>query len=171
MREESFERMGEIGILVRNLDEALEKFKSYGFAGPWREFYTDAENMTEIMIDGRPSDKAGFRCAMCDYGLMTLELVQPVDIDTDMSRTLDKYGPVVHHIMFRTKPAWYEVVKEKNIQEVMSAYFPRIDEHGRWFDTRKDLGFDIYAWDPNPKHKNLKYPEDYIAKGAYKTER
>ena len=53
----------------------------------------------------------------------------------------------------------------------MSAYFPRIDERGRWFGTSEDLGFDVYAWDPHEDGKVKKYPDDYITTGAYDTDK
>ena len=87
---------------------------------------------------------------MCDYGEITIELFEPRDPESSFYQDLQAIGrPFIHHVIMRTKPHFYEVAEEKGVEEHMSAYFPRIDERGRWFATSDDLGFDVYAWDPH----------------------
>lgn len=104
----------------------------------------------EVVKNGKPSDSMDARVCMCDYGEITLELFEPHDPESEFYKDLEKIGrPFIHHVIMRTKSEFYDVVQEKGIKEHMSAYFPRIDERGRWFSTSNDLGFDIYAWDPH----------------------
>lgn len=168
--EQSFVRVGGFVILTPDLEKSLETFKAYGIIGPWREFYTDSENVKQVVKHGKPAEEIGARICMCDYGEITIELFEPRDPESDFYRDLQKLGrPFIHHVIMRTKPAFYEVAKEKGVEEHMSAYFPRIDEKGRWFATSQDLGFDIYAWDPHSDGQAKRYPQDYITTGAYQT--
>lgn len=168
--EQSFVRVGGFVILTPDIEKSLETFKSYGIIGPWREFYTDAENVQQVMKNGKPADEIGARICMCDYGEITIELFEPRDPESEFYKDLQKIGrPFIHHVIMRTKPAFYEVAKEKGVEEHMSAYFPRIGEQGRWFATSEDLGFDIYAWDPHSDGPAKRYPQDYITTGAYNT--
>lgn len=170
--EQSFVRVGGFVILTPDVDKSLETFKSYGITGPWREFYTDTDNVQNVIKDGIPAEGIDARICMCDYGEITLELFQPLDEDSEFYKELAAIGrPFIHHVIMRTKPSFYDVAAQKGIKEHMSAYFPRIDERGRWFGTSEDLGFDVYAWDPHEDGKVKKYPDDYITTGAYDTDK
>lgn len=167
-REESFIRVGGIVILTPDADKSLEVFKSYGFAGPWRQFINNSDNVADLKLNGEPTDVLDAKIYMCDYGEITIELFEPHDPESSFYKDLQAMGkPFVHHIIMRSRPAFYDVIKEKGIEEHMSAYFPPIGETARWFGTAHDLGFDIYAWDPNEGNKTRKYPDDYVISGAY----
>ena len=170
--QQSFVRVGGFVIMTPDMEKSLETFKSYGIIGPWREFYTDRENVRDVVKNGQPAAEIGARICMCDYGEITIELFEPGDTESEFYKELQKIGrPFIHHVIMRTRPEFYEMAQDKGIEEHMSAYFPRIDERGRWFATSKDLGFDIYAWDPQPENVVKNYPEDYIATGAYGTDK
>lgn len=170
--EQSFERVGGFVILTPDMEKSLETFKSYGIIGPWREFYTDSENVQQVVKNGKAADNIDARICMCDYGEITIELFEPRDPDSSFYKDLQAMGrPFIHHVIMRTKEAFYQAAEEKNVEEHMSAYFPRIDERGRWFATGRDLGFDIYAWDPHEDGRKKKYPDDYVITGAYNTDK
>ena len=65
--EQSFVRVGGFVILTPDIDKSLETFKSYGITGPWREFYTDTDNVQNVIKDGIPAEGIDARICMCDY--------------------------------------------------------------------------------------------------------
>lgn len=101
--EQSFVRVGGFVILTPDIDKSLETFKSYGITGPWREFYTDADNVQNVIKDGIPAEGIDARICMCDYGEITLELFQPLDEDSEFYKELAAIGrPFIHHVIMRT---------------------------------------------------------------------
>lgn len=166
--EQSFVRVGGFVIMTPDIEKSMETFKSYGIIGPWREFSTAPDNVTEVKKNGQPAESIDARICMCDYGEITVELFEPHDPESSFYKDLQAMGrPFIHHVIWRTKPAFYDVVAEKGIHEHMTAYFPKIDERGRWFATSEDLGFDVYCWDLHADGKVKKYPDDYVITGAY----
>lgn len=170
--EQSFIRVGGLVILTPDVDASLETFKSYGIIGPWREFPTVPGNVSNIIKHGKPANDFGAKIYMCDYGDVTIELFQPLDRNSEFYQELQKMGrPFIHHVIWRTTPAFYDCMREHGVEEHMSAYFPPIDETARWYGTSSDLGFDIYCWDPSDGNHKKKYPDDYISTGAYNTDK
>ena len=78
-------------------------------------------------------------------------------------------------IMFTPTPRYYEVLRERNIKEIMkfTLYNHKFSETDiftqvmRMHDTRADLGFNIFTWDQTEETKKRVYPTDHIATGAY----
>ena len=119
------------------------------------------------MKAGKAAEGIEARICMCDYGEITIELFEPRDPESSFYQDLQAIGrPFIHHVIMRTKPHFYEVAEEKGVEEHMSAYFPRIDERGRWFATSDDLGFDVYAWDPHVDGPRKKYPDPGASPGG-----
>lgn len=164
----SFKMVELVGIVVRDLDRSIEMYKSYGFIGPWREFMAGSDTVKEPKVDGKPVDELKLRFGMCDCGDVTIELIQPLDESTDFGRFLKEHGEGVHHLMLTPNPEFYEVMKEKDIQELVSLTMPQFHAHGRYLSTRADLGMNIYVWDPDPQRDKMKYPQDFVSTGAYK---
>jgi methylmalonyl-CoA/ethylmalonyl-CoA epimerase len=78
------ERIDHVGVVVSNLDEALDLYvNTLGF--------TKAEIMT-----AEKGDK--FRTVMVSLGQVTIELIEPVDPKGAMQRFLDTRGEGIHHI-------------------------------------------------------------------------
>lgn len=90
--EQSFERVGGFVILTPDMEKSLETFKSYGIIGPWREFYTDAENVQQVVKAGKAAEGIEARICMCDYGEITIELFEPRDPESSFYQDLQAIG-------------------------------------------------------------------------------
>lgn len=113
-----FKRMMQIGIIVRNVDEAVKAYESLG-VGPWEVtvMRNDIPPFEDMTFDGKPFQEKGpiLKTAMMTcYGL-ELELIEPV-ADTVYKKWLDEYGPGLHHVAMDLDAGYEEVllkVKEK----------------------------------------------------------
>jgi len=79
-----FKGINHVGVVVRNLDEAIELYsKSFGFKlkGP-------VQQIKEL----------GIKDAIVTNGTVTFELMEPEDPDSPMGKFLEKNGEGLHHI-------------------------------------------------------------------------
>lgn len=91
---------------------------------------------------------------------VTFELLQPIK-NTVWSEFIEKQGEGVCDIMFTPTPRYYEVLRERNIKEIMkfTLYNHKFSETDiftqvmRMHDTRADLGFNIFTWDQTEETK------------------
>ena len=101
MTEPAFTQVGQIGIVVPDLDSAIRAWEEGYGIGPWNRFELAPEDCTDVRVDGEPAEWAA-RAATAMIGPVMIELIEPVD-DTDMfARFLAENGPGVHHIAMRT---------------------------------------------------------------------
>ena len=102
------EKCLQVGIVVKNIDEAVEAYEKYGI-GPWlkRNFSSQRIGLT---VNGG-TENLEFGCAVCEHGGIELELIQPVSEGTFMD-WLRKHGPSIHHISFVPKEGYNAFIKE-----------------------------------------------------------
>jgi methylmalonyl-CoA/ethylmalonyl-CoA epimerase len=75
-----------IGIAVRRLEDAIERYRTLGFAPD--------------EVEDVPA--AGVRVAFLPAGGPDLELLEPLDPDGAVARFLGRRGEGLHHVAFRT---------------------------------------------------------------------
>ena len=173
MTEKCFTRMGQIGIAVRDIKQAAEVCKKYGM-GPMRTFISDEKSVQNGELYGEKVERIRFKTLMYEIDGVTFELLQPIK-NTVWSEFIEKQGEGVCDIMFTPTPRYYEVLRERNIKEIMkfTLYNHKFSETDiftqvmRMHDTRADLGFNIFTWDQTEETKKRVYPTDHIATGAY----
>lgn len=112
--EPELKRMMQIGILVRNLDEAVKNYEKMGM-GPWdiTEMRNDQPPFDDMTFDGKEIEEKGIvmkTAMMTCYGF-EIELIEPV-ADTQFKRWLDEHGPGIHHLAFDTKTPYETLLKE-----------------------------------------------------------
>ncbi|MBN2058779.1 MAG: VOC family protein [Deltaproteobacteria bacterium] len=79
-----FKGVNHIGVVVRNLDEAIQMYSgSFGF---------------ELKGPVKAIKEMGIRDAMVSNGPVTFELIEPVDPASPMAKFLEKNGEGLHHI-------------------------------------------------------------------------
>lgn len=110
--EPKFKRLMQVGILVRDLDQAVAHYQALGI-DPWEiwDMRNDQPPFEDLRFDGEEIPEKGvvLRTAMAHcYGL-ELELIQPV-ADTKYKRWLDTHGPGIHHMSFDLKDRYEEVL-------------------------------------------------------------
>ena len=173
MTEKCFTRMGQIGIAVRDINRAGAVCKKYGM-GPMRSFISTEKAVQNGELYGKKVDSIRFGTLMYEIDGVTFELLQPLE-NTVWSEFIENQGEGVCDIMFTPTKRYYEVLKERGIEEIMkfSLYNHKFSEDDiftqvmRMHDTRKDLGFNIFTWDQTEETKKRVYPRDHMATGAY----
>ncbi len=173
MTEKCFTRMGQIGIAVRDIKQAAEVCKKYGM-GPMRTFISDEKSVQNGELYGEKVERIRFKTLMYEIDGVTFELLQPLE-NTVWEEFIRKQGEGVCDIMFTPTPRYYQVLKERGVDEIMkfSLYNHKFSEDDiftqvmRMHDTRKDLGFNIFTWDQTEESKKRNYPTDHMATGAY----
>lgn len=173
MAEKCFTRMGQIGIAVSDIKRAGEVCKGYGM-GPMRSFITTDKSMQECELYGEKVDKMRFGTLMYEMDGVTFELLEPQE-NTIWSDFIENQGEGVCDIMFTPTPRYYEVLKERNVPELMKfTLYNHTFEDGSTFrqvmrmhGTRKELGFNIFSFDQTEDTKQRVYPDDYVKTGAY----
>lgn len=173
MAEKCFTRMGQIGIAVKDIDAAGEVCKKYGM-GPMRTFISTDKSVQNGEVYGKKVERIRFGTLMYEMDGVTFELLQPIE-NTIWSDFIENQGEGVCDIMFTPTPKYYEVLKERGVEEVMkfTLYNHKFSEDDiftqvmRMHGTRKDLGFNIFSWDQTEEAKKRVYPTDHMKTGAY----
>ncbi len=105
-----YKRIHHIGIAVKNLDEALGRYKKQlGFEFEGRE-----------IVESEKVDVAIFK-----IGESRIELVESTQSGTVISKFIEKRGEGVHHIAMEVDDI------ERRLEELKNAGAPVIDEHPR----------------------------------------
>ncbi|MBU1672378.1 MAG: VOC family protein [Actinobacteria bacterium] len=90
-------RLGQVGIVVRNVDAAVAYFSDVFGLGPWAVFEGTPERCTDR---GREVTFTG-RMAMAQAGGVQVELIQILgDEKTTHTEFLERHGEGIHHVGF-----------------------------------------------------------------------
>ena len=89
-----------IGVVVRDMDKAVEYYQSLGIATIAPEHTADNKSL-DLMVYGKPADpRLKIKIRMVQIGPVTLELLQPVEGESPHKEFLDSKGEGAHHIAF-----------------------------------------------------------------------
>jgi glyoxalase/bleomycin resistance protein/dioxygenase superfamily protein len=152
MREPAFTETMQIGIVVRDLEAAIQRYVEDHGIGPWERVEFHAGEAEALHEHGRPVERS-WRLATAMVGSVQWELIEPLDEESDYARFLAEKGGGVHHIAVR--PTNYDQaladVANKGHQPVLSGVFgPGI--RVAYLPTEDDLGviLEIFSRDPAP---------------------
>lgn len=99
----------QIGIAVRDLEEAMHAYwEQYG-VGPWSVLEMNPSNMTEMVKDDEPREY-GMRCAVTMVGSVQRELLQPTDDRSIYADFLAEHGEGLHHVLVGTDESFDDTV-------------------------------------------------------------
>ncbi len=87
----------QIGIVVRDLDRAMEAYWRILGIGPWRVYSHGQPTVPVTTYRGRP-ESFHHRVALADVGGVQLELIQHLDGNTLYKEFLDRFGEGVQHL-------------------------------------------------------------------------
>ena len=93
---EVLSRFHHVGVLVRNMDEAIDYYKGMGF-GP---FYSPGLIPYDRKLHGKPVTDVANDAQAVHLGPVMFELVQPVSGQSIQQDWLDSKGEGVNHICF-----------------------------------------------------------------------
>ena len=131
-------KLHHVGVIVRDLDKAVEAFQSLGLGTMPPEWKVDTRTFPELKAYGKPVD-ASFYIRERDFSLGSLEvhLLQQGEGESTQKDFLDKRGEGIEHIAFEVDDFDNEVAKlvEKGFPVDLSGSSPDV----KWahFDTRK----------------------------------
>jgi methylmalonyl-CoA/ethylmalonyl-CoA epimerase len=132
----------QVGIVVRDLDRAVEQYCTVYGAGPWSIYTYGPPEMRNGTYRGNPSDWSAC-IAFTWLGDRQLEIIQPLKGPNIYYEFLEKKGEGLHHIK-----EWVEdpdkTVKEyaqKGVQMIQSGEFD--GSYFYYFDTEPFLGITL----------------------------
>ena len=92
----------QIGIVVRDLEEAMRvHVEDYGI-GPWEVFEMNPSSVEDMEKDGKREDHA-MRVALTMVGSVQWELIEPVGENNIYAEFLREHGEGLHHIGVGTR--------------------------------------------------------------------
>ena len=89
----------QIGIIVRNVDDAIRHYENDLGIGPWRIEVMTRDSFKEMTLNGKPSTME-LKCAFCNAYGMEIELIEPLN-DSPQMDWLKQHGPGIQHLAFR----------------------------------------------------------------------
>lgn len=115
-----FRNLCQIGVIVKNIDEAAEFYQSLGI-GPFVSPQHPAP-IVDRMMHGRPAPDVKNRISTAQLGPIELELVQPISGESIQKEFLQTHGEGVNHLGFRVENIERGVAKliEKGFRVVSS---------------------------------------------------
>ncbi|MGB9779806.1 MAG: VOC family protein [Caldanaerobacter sp.] len=92
----------QIGIVVRDIEEALQNYAEFFGVEKPQWFWTDDYSKAHTKFNGRPT-KARAKLGFFELGPLQLELIEPDENSSTWREFLDKNGEGIHHIAFGVK--------------------------------------------------------------------
>lgn len=136
----------QIGMLVKDLDETVEKYWKIFGIGPWH-FYTYQKPMVrEMNYYGQPANYS-MRLALSYFGTLRIELIEPGEGKSVYHDFIREHGYGLHHLGLLTENM------EASLVEAEAAGFKMImdgagfgldgDGHYVYLDTEKEIGITL----------------------------
>ena len=140
-----FNNITQIGIVVKDLNQAMKKYWDLFGIGPWRvHTYAPQTGLTNMKIRGR-EEPYGMRLAMAYTGKMNWELIQPLSGPNIYKEFLEQKGEGLHHVN-TSRVADFEQTMlnlgKKGIKPLMTGTF--MQGTYAYMDTEKELGGVIF---------------------------
>ena len=87
----------QIGIIVRDLQKAVENYWAIFGIGPWQVVRMEPPILTDVTIRGKPVE-ASMLAAIAQNGNIQLELIQPIEGPSIWKEFLEERGEGLHHV-------------------------------------------------------------------------
>jgi len=148
IEESPFSKVAQIGVIVRDMDKAIEYYQSLGI-GPFEPLKTTS---TDRKAYGKPAPEVKNLVRVAQMGQVQFELVQPVSGESVQKEFLESRGEGINHLGFLVDDLDNEVAKlvEKGFKVTNSVKF--IGGGGvAYLDTDKVGGvmFELIQWPPH----------------------
>jgi hypothetical protein len=135
----------QVCVIVRDVQKSMAALWEGLGLGPWNIYVYPASSLTEMFYRGKPAHY-GMQLARAKWGIIELELIQPLEGESLYTDFLKEHGETVQHL------GWFKVSNLAETTKAMKAAgFPCMMS-GRtyrsrfaYFDTTKILGTMIEA--------------------------
>lgn len=101
MRKPAFTQTSQIGIVVRDLDVAMQTYEDVYGIGPWDVWEVGPGDINDLLVHGQPATYRA-RAASTMVGDVMWELIQPLDDTSPFAQFLAEKGEGVHHVAVAT---------------------------------------------------------------------
>lgn len=140
-------RIAQIGIVVDDLDRAVEGATALGVMGSFRSHTMESSSFTELVHRGEPAQLV-IRVAL-NQSMPQVEFIQPVEGESVYREFLDAGSPGLHHFGFIVPDieATIAALAAEGIEPVFHGRGYGRSEDGAfaYFDTSERLGYWIEA--------------------------
>lgn len=138
-----FKKFVQVGILVNDVDQAIENFEKKFGIGPWRIEELDPAMFPDMTMNGQPAALRN-KCAFCEAYGMEWELIQPLS-EGPYKEWLDKHGPGIQHLSFLPRESFddtLDYVKKTTGKDLwLRGQCPSIGMDFAYLDLKDELGF------------------------------
>lgn len=141
-----WDRAYQVGVVVRDLDRAVEFYERLGI-GPFVE--GPSAHAVERIVFGEPASDAKVRGKIAQMGSIEFELLQPVAGRTVQGEFLETHGEGIVHICAHTDDLDGDIDELKSLgYDVIS--WGSLEDGGKfaYFDTRKVGGLVLELFQP-----------------------
>lgn len=150
-----FTNVLQVGVVVRDLDDAVRRYADVYGIGPWR-IYNFRGTQGNMVIRDQPATFA-MRLAVCDIGTVNWELIEPLGEAGTFAEFLRERGEGIHHVCFATDDAEATIAHARScsprgIGVLQAGSITAADPGFRYtfMDTADDLGFIAEIWQVRP---------------------
>ena len=137
----------QVGIVVDDLDRALELYTNRFGVGPWRIYTYGPSTLTSMAYRGEPG-AFSMLLALAGQGPQ-LELIQPLEGPSVYHEWLERHGPGLHHVAVEvdslTKTIATMELAGYALLQLGRGFGPDGDGGFAYFDTQGDLGVIVEA--------------------------
>jgi hypothetical protein len=136
----------QVGVIVRDLDRAMEALGDLFGIGPFREITWPAPDGPDAkrQYRGQAGAYVG-RLAFARLGPIELELIQPLEGESAWTEFLESRGEGIHHICLKVDD--FEAVREhltgKGLEVTQEALGARPGSISGYFSAAEQVGFDV----------------------------
>ena len=143
----------QIGIVVRDVDEAVEFFSS---AFGWGPFKIRESEMKGVTYDGRTGD-CRLKMAFARSGGVEIELIQVLEGETPHSDFLRRHGEGMQHLRFRVDDfdGMIAALAKEGVEPLWSQKFPGIAAFA-YMKTDKTSGLMVELFEMKEPQKGQK---------------
>ena len=138
--------IGQIAILVPNLEKTVEAYWDKFGIGPWQFYTYQAPLLKKMSYRGKSGDYA-FRIALAWIGELRIELIELIRGNTIHAEFLKKHGYGVHHLGLIVEEMGEAInaAKESGIEMIMdgAGFGLEGDGHFAYLDTEDELGITL----------------------------
>jgi methylmalonyl-CoA/ethylmalonyl-CoA epimerase len=153
----------QIAVAVHNLDDAVRRYADRYGIGPWRVLDCTPADIREMEIHGQPREYS-MRIALCSFGGVDWELLEPSDEHSIYAEFLRDQGEGLHHVGFDT-PEWessMRLLNDLGVPVRMRGNWGGRQEY-RYLGTEADLGFLTEVFHTSPGFVHPEPAEVYPA--------